>query len=156
MDDRQRELQRERSRRYRERHPERVREAKKKWSDANPGYAAEHYQDNRDVYLERTAKRRQEKGRHPDWGSRLRREYGIDLESYAHMLIDQGYACASCRDYLNLGDFRYIHLDHCHDSREVRGILCRHCNTALGLLRDDVGRIAALATYLLRAGGGSS
>lgn len=28
------------------------------------------------------------------------------------------------------------HIDHCHSSGKVRGILCSHCNAGLGLLRD--------------------
>jgi hypothetical protein len=41
-------------------------------------------------------------------------------------------------------------VDHCHRSGRVRGLLCASCNTALGLLADDVNRIMAAAIYLER------
>ena len=45
---------------------------------------------------------------------------------------------------------RTIHFDHDHGTGKFRGWLCHHCNTALGLLRDDPERIKALLNYLER------
>ena len=47
-------------------------------------------------------------------------------------------------------DSRLLDVDHCHTTNRIRGVLCHHCNTALGLLGDDIARIAALAAYLER------
>lgn len=41
-------------------------------------------------------------------------------------------------------------VDHCHETGEVRGLLCYGCNTALGKLRDDVERMRNAITYLQR------
>lgn len=38
-------------------------------------------------------------------------------------------------------------VDHCHTSGVVRGILCKSCNTSLGMLREDSDRILKLAEY---------
>lgn len=40
-------------------------------------------------------------------------------------------------------------LDHCHARNVFRGWLCRPCNQALGLLREDPARILALHDYSL-------
>jgi hypothetical protein len=38
-------------------------------------------------------------------------------------------------------------MDHCHETGTNRGALCNACNVALGLLKDDIARIEALAAY---------
>lgn len=43
-----------------------------------------------------------------------------------------------------------LHFDHDHETGEFRGWLCRQCNMALGLLKDDPLRLEALARYLRR------
>lgn len=55
------------------------------------------------------------------------------------------------------GEFEKLRVDHDHSccpenqscDKCVRGILCHKCNTALGLLDDDVNKIMSLATYLI-------
>ena len=42
-------------------------------------------------------------------------------------------------------------LDHCHDSKKIRGILCGHCNTGLGAFKDDISRLNAAIEYLILA-----
>jgi phage FluMu protein Com len=44
-------------------------------------------------------------------------------------------------------------VDHDHTTGAKRGILCRKCNVALGMLNDEVARIEGLATYLTVASG---
>lgn len=44
------------------------------------------------------------------------------------------FKCAICRDNITGSG---IHIDHCHDTDVVRGLLCQRCNTGLGLFRDD-------------------
>lgn len=41
--------------------------------------------------------------------------------------------------------------DHCHTSGLFRGVLCRKCNTALGLFKDDEGVLNKAIKYLRRA-----
>lgn len=41
-----------------------------------------------------------------------------------------------------------LHYDHDHSTGRFRGWLCHHCNTALGLLADDVARLRRLISYL--------
>ena len=48
------------------------------------------------------------------------------------------------------GRFGNWHIDHDHETGEVRGVLCAPCNTSLGLLGDDPARIRRAAEYLER------
>ncbi|WP_442942261.1 endonuclease VII domain-containing protein [Nonomuraea sp. NBC_00507] len=60
------------------------------------------------------------------------------------MLEAQGGACAACRRVTD----QNLHVDHCHTTGKVRGLLCVGCNTALGLLAEDSERIRGLLGYL--------
>ncbi|WP_407664890.1 endonuclease domain-containing protein [Micromonospora tarensis] len=39
-------------------------------------------------------------------------------------------------------------MDHCHTSKDVRGVLCRTCNTGLGMFRDNTALLQAAVRYL--------
>ncbi len=41
-----------------------------------------------------------------------------------------------------------VHVDHCHKTGRVRGVLCFNCNSGLGLLRDDPDAMYRAADYL--------
>lgn len=81
--------------------------------------------------------------------SKLKREYGISLEEYDGMLSKQGGVCANngCMARKSRQGFR-LNVDHDHKTGEVRGLLCSDCNLSLGMLGDDVGKIAGLISYL--------
>lgn len=72
--------------------------------------------------------------------ARRSRRYGLVAEELA--AIDRQGSCETC------GSTENLHVDHCHDSQEIRGILCRGCNTALGAVKDDLRTLIRLAAYL--------
>ena len=78
----------------------------------------------------------------------LRRLYGITASEFDAMLAAQGGGCAICGSPDPRG--RNFHVDHCHDPKGIRGILCHPCNTGLGNFVDDPDRLAAAAAYLRR------
>ena len=75
----------------------------------------------------------------------LRKRYGINLEIYKKILEDQNYCCAICND--SLGQIQ-VNLDHCHETKLVRGILCNRCNTLLGNALDNVEILENAIKYL--------
>lgn len=81
----------------------------------------------------------------------LARKYGIGVEDFARMMRDQGGRCSICREDLRrlpLKGFRAVHVDHCHESGEVRQLLCGQCNTGLGNFKDDPERLRRAARYI--------
>lgn len=86
---------------------------------------------------------------------RLQRKYGITLEEYWELLKSQDFKCASCGDFASdLSDsWPRFPVDHDHDTGEVRGILCPHCNIAFGHLKEDVERVQKLLHYIQRKRG---
>lgn len=40
-------------------------------------------------------------------------------------------------------------LDHCHDDGKFRGYICRHCNSGIGLLGDNINGLVNALNYLL-------
>jgi hypothetical protein len=88
-----------------------------------------------------------------NWGRKywLRKGYGLTLEQYNEMVARQDGKCLICQDKPHLvGNKRQktLHVDHCHDSGKIRGLLCHQCNCAIGLLKDDPARIRALLAYV--------
>ncbi len=75
----------------------------------------------------------------------LRRRYGITDADYQRQLTLQANECAICRT--TLGD-KALHVDHNHETGQLRGLLCNHCNLGLGHFRDSPDRLAAAIAYL--------
>jgi hypothetical protein len=78
------------------------------------------------------------------------RKYGMSLGRYDRLMAAQNDACAICRRPFakrGLGDASPC-IDHCHETRRVRGLLCGPCNRGIGHFQDDVGRIRQAAAYL--------
>lgn len=107
----------------------------------------------RNEYQLDSQRRYREQGRYgPEYYRRthLKHAYGITPERFDEMLAAQGGRCAVCPE---TEDFTVDH-DHscCPGNRScgncIRGILCRKCNMALGLLNDDPERLRSLANYL--------
>jgi len=47
-----------------------------------------------------------------------------------------------------LGNASAVHVDHCHETGRVRGVLCFNCNSAIGKLGDDPDAVRRAAAYL--------
>lgn len=76
------------------------------------------------------------------------RNYNLTEDQYNQMLVDQDYKCSICYIDLNNLDRYKIHIDHCHDSLKVRGILCKSCNLLLGYGKDNIDIFKSAIRYL--------
>ncbi|WP_425579506.1 endonuclease VII domain-containing protein [Streptomyces coacervatus] len=74
--------------------------------------------------------------------SHLRRDYGMTEAERDEMIASQVGLCAICLKA------PAVHVDHCHKTGRVRGVLCFNCNSGLGLLRDDPEAMNRAADYL--------
>lgn len=86
--------------------------------------------------------------------ARRLRKYNLTEHELIAMLDMRNGQCI-CGESI---DIRSAYIDHDHACCDrdgscgkcIRGVLCRCCNTALGLIKDDPNRAMALATYLMR------
>lgn len=76
----------------------------------------------------------------------LQRRYGLTISQFDAMVVAQDGRCAICGD--TPADGRSLHIDHDHTSNRVRGLLCGHCNRAIGLFRDNPTVMASAVIYL--------
>ncbi len=60
--------------------------------------------------------------------------YKIDLQDYFNLLKKQRNLCAICGIHIDQIKQRVFDVDHCHKTGQVRGLLCRKCNTRLRVL----------------------
>ena len=77
----------------------------------------------------------------------LRRCYNMSVEEYDILWESQGKKCAICRTEEPGGKGKF-HVDHCHTTEEVRGILCHNCNSMLGFSRDSQHILERAIMYL--------
>lgn len=73
----------------------------------------------------------------------LKHNYGITLEDYEIMFKNQEGKCFICNVLKEV-----LHVDHCHETDKVRGLLCGNCNKALGLLKDNISVLNKAIDYL--------
>lgn len=128
----------------RQKDPERHREAVRRWRSANreKSRAASRAWRLADPVKARAMDRRQ----------RLNRKYGLTVADYERMCAERDGKCDLCRRAPAGRGHQAGRLvvDHCHATGRVRGLLCFHCNTAVGKLRDDPALCEAAAAYLRR------
>lgn len=91
-----------------------------------------------------------EKQREQTKWAKLRSKYGLHQHQYEALLEKQNHRCAICKTDEPGGRGTW-HVDHCHDSNVVRGLLCSNCNRAIGLFKDDIDRLDAAIDYLSTA-----
>ena len=70
----------------------------------------------------------------------LKSRYNLTPAQYQSMLTKQGGKCALCS-----AEPKTFHVDHCHNTGKVRGLLCHKCNIRLGGWDDLQWREAAIA-----------
>lgn len=81
----------------------------------------------------------------------LRATFGITFDEYKQMHAAQNGKCAVCgnpESYTRNGKPYWLSVDHCHTTGKIRQLLCAPCNKSLGLLKEDVTRVRALADYI--------
>lgn len=78
--------------------------------------------------------------------SRIER-YGVDQIMFDAMYFEQDGECAIC--HAN----EATHVDHNHETGEVRELLCHGCNAAIGLLLEDPQRLVSATLYLMEHNG---
>ena len=80
-------------------------------------YSAKYYRENKNKYR----------------GYFLKKRYGISVSDYEDLVKAQNNRCALCQTKAK----GYMDVDHDHETKVVRGLLCRNCNRGLGYFKDN-------------------
>lgn len=103
--------------------PESSRRAVKKWQEQNPEKHRRSYKN---------------------W--HLKKKYGVTIEQYEAMLLQQGGVCAICKKPPVEGVC--LSVDHNHQTGEVRGLLHSSCNLGIGNFEEDPQLMRNAADYI--------
>ena len=131
------------------------------------GYAREYREQHRDKvrqYLRTDAAKQRKNALRRAWNAEnrdrqiatnqkahLKRYHGLTVEQYAAMVEAQDGKCAICqRTPDGKGHCGRLHVDHDHERRVIRELLCANCNRALGLFADTPEWMVAAAAYVER------
>lgn len=80
----------------------------------------------------------------------IRRNYDLTKDEYLKLFEDQNYECKICGSSV-IPLTKHAHVDHCHRTNIVRGILCAKCNRLLGEVYDDVEHLNKMVQYIITA-----
>lgn len=75
------------------------------------------------------------------------KKLNLSEEDLDRMYDEQDSRCAICR-ITEEEHGKYLALDHCHETGQVRGLLCMSCNTALGHFKDNIENLEMAIKYL--------
>jgi len=73
--------------------------------------------------------------------------YGISITERNLLIKAQDNKCKCCGDELS-DESKHIHLDHDHSNGNIRGVVCRACNLAVGWVNDCPERAWKVLKYL--------
>ncbi len=91
---------------------------------------------------------RTERQRRANWSREsVLRKYGLTQKDYDVLMERQDGVCAICSNPPPEG--KRLHIDHCHQTGKVRGLLCIGCNWAIGHLGDNARGVIRAFVYLL-------
>lgn len=87
-------------------------------------------------------------------GNRLFKSYGLTNKDYISMFESQMGLCSICGEQqqgiTKDGETKFLCVDHCHSTGQVRELLCVKCNTGLGQFRDNPELLTRAANYLIK------
>lgn len=72
--------------------------------------------------------------------------YGITVNEYNRLVEQQKDKCAICHGKPEA----CLAVDHCHETNKIRGLLCRKCNSALGLFDNNPIHLKNAIKYLVK------
>ena len=98
-------------------------------------------------YGRRWLKRNRAKKTEWAYFDRLKKVFGLSRGQHAQMLVEQDHKCAICGMSAAESKRRFA-VDHDHETNQVRGLLCHHCNTGLGAFMDTPDLLQRAIDYL--------
>lgn len=113
-------------------------EVQKKWRESNSDGKYTAYKQKRNERLKSTPEGITQRR------NKTLKRYGLTNEKYKEILDSQGGACKICQRKQD----KNFHVDHCHTTGEVRGLLCAQCNWFVGKIDRNPTVFENLKNYL--------
>lgn len=128
---------------YRIDNPEKVADATRKWNKNNRAK----------LNAQKKVWRKNNLDKHN--ATRRKCTYGISDVEFKGLFTSQNGKCAIC-DFvfpgMQTGDRNLSpHVDHCHETGKIRGLLCNSCNTGLGRFKDSTDLLQKATSYLQKS-----
>lgn len=120
----------ERRKEYYIKNRERIREYDKQYAKKN--------KDRRNL-LRRERRKKDPINARKNW---LKYKYGLTLEQYENMKLQQKEKCKLCDQK------KFLVIDHNHLSGKIRGLLCQGCNKGLGHFQENIIILKEAIKYL--------
>ena len=137
--------------------PEKKRKYIVEWRSSNPGREKEiqlKYNNKNREYRKIAGRKWRKANPVKVKEARIFKKYGITMEDYERMYLNQNGQCAICKmpaksmfekDTTRIS---MLCVDHCHRLGKVRSLLCGKCNKAIGLLREDCQILLNAINYI--------
>lgn len=103
------------------------------------------------AYAKLYRKKYPEKQKAQDYRAHLMKNYSITPEEVDALIAQQEEKCLLCGIPLGLAKRTLYHIDHCHETGKVRGILCNKCNRGLGFFNDSPAKLRRAILYLSKS-----
>lgn len=104
------------------------------------------YENNKEYDINR-AKEYHKNNKDKSKNSNIKYRYNLNIEEYYKIKEKQNNCCAICGKNEQLLN-KSLHIDHCHKTHKVRGLLCSRCNLAIGAFEDNIEYLKNAIIYL--------
>lgn len=78
----------------------------------------------------------------------LLEKYDLTPEAYAALDQAQNFRCRICGRHKSETRHGVLDVDHDHDTKRIRGLLCNNCNQGLGQFKDNPTSLLRAIQYL--------
>lgn len=110
-------------------------------------YKAKYFQENKERIKARRKNNPVPKNKQDNYY--LKSRYGLDRQEVDAWFTVQKGKCMICDTAMDGSNkIKKPHIDHCHESGNVRGLLCHNCNTGLGHFKDNTTLLKKAIKYL--------
>lgn len=124
--------------------------ANRKWQKAKRAADPEAARARDKAYYYDWKQRMPDRWRRAVKNGRLKEGYGITIEDLDRMISECNATCRICGEK-QLDPYK-MHVDHCHTTGKIRGLICGKCNVGIGMFRDNPEALENAAEYLRSCG----
>ena len=126
---------------YYKAHKEEIKERQKKWRKAHKREIQQYNKQHWEKY-----KHKRNKSEIKEWN--LKRLYNITLDQFNQILESQDNRCAICGKEFTENNPPCV--DHNHETKQVRALLCFKCNAGLGSFDEDPKLFDKAKSYVVK------